>query len=202
MLEFVLGVCWCSCWLLLVVLGVCWCTFGVSVDETLPGVRQLGSLASCAKEELKSNFQKKCFTLLGVLYSPVGPINTCYISAKETIWDFCTMLGSKCANCGNDPSLKHHNLVMCFRFQLTDSRILRYDQTSQRVEKYDNWPQKVQIMRNTFFMKIIRNILYSHNEHTQRFCLPLICSLALGRCSLWRSWCLSSARRSSTYIDR
>ena len=85
MLEFVFGVCWCSCWLVLVVLGVCWCTLGVSVVETLPGVRQLGSLASCAKEELKSNFQKKFFTLLGVLYSPVGPIDTNYISAKETI---------------------------------------------------------------------------------------------------------------------
>ena len=85
MLEFVFGVCCCSCWLVLVVLGVCWCTLGVSVVETLPGVRQLGSLASCAKEELKSNFQKKCLTLLGVLYSPVGPIDTRYISAKETM---------------------------------------------------------------------------------------------------------------------
>ena len=102
------------------------------------------------------------------------------------------MLGSKCANCGNDPSLKHHNLVMCFWFQLTDSRILRYDQTSQKVEKYHNRPQKVQIMRKALVMKIIRNILYSHNEHTQRFCLPPTCSLARGRCSWSRSWCLES----------
>ena len=106
------------------------------------------------------------------------------------------MLGSKCANCGNDPSLKHHNLVMCLWFQLTDTRILRYDQTSQKVDKYHNRLQKVQIMRKTLVMKIIRNILYSHNEHTQRFCLPPTCSLALGRCSSWRSWCLLSARRS------
>ena len=89
---------------------------------------------------------------------------------------------------------------MCLWFQLTDTRILRYDQTSQKVDKYHNRPQKVQIMRKTLVMKIIRNILYSHNEHTQRFCLPPTCSLALGRCSLWRSWCLSSAKRSSTYI--